>query len=110
MRALIAMVALVLAGCTVYTRIEPQEVGDHHAVRVTYADGERELVHDPELVGDSIAGSYSHYGERLMIPLADVRGLEYQGKGVTPLGVLGILLGGLFVASSIACAGEGDWC
>lgn len=110
MRALFAVLVVVLAGCTVYTSIEPQEVDAHHTVRVTYTDGDREIVKDPEIVGDSITGSYSHYGERQTIPLADVRGLEYEGKGVTPLGVLGILLGGLFVASSIACAGEGDWC
>ncbi len=101
--ASLALVALLVwvTGCTTYTKIEPGEVAGHGTVRV-YTAGGKEMLYGPMLEADSIKGRTAS-GRPVAIPVDEVHGLEYEGKGVNTLATLGIIAGVLFVVGGLTC-------
>ena len=60
--ALVGLFVWVTA-CTSYKQIQPADVADYGKVRVTFADGERVVLEDVTVEGDSI-----HYWEKVEQP------------------------------------------
>jgi hypothetical protein len=110
----LALVGLFVwvTGCTSYKQIEPAEVADYGKVRVTFADGERLVLEEVTVEGDSI-----HYWEkvekpaqyaavRVASPLDQVVHVEAYGAGAvgTVFLVVGIVVGTFFLIGAITCA------
>ena len=84
-------------GCTSYKLISIGDVSDHGRVRVTLTTGERETLHDPRVVADTITGDEgppSH--DTVSYPLDQVVGVEASSTDV--LGTVAVVIGVAFVA------------
>jgi len=110
----LALVGLFLwvTACTSYKQIEIAEVADYEEVRVTLTDGERLVLSDVTVEGDSIyywqkADESAHYDEvRVSSPLDQVVEAEVSGAGTagTVFLVVAIVAGALLVTGLIVCS------
>ena len=86
-----------VTACSSYSQIELGEVADHGKVRVTLTDGERETIHDPSVVTDTIRGHVKSRYEReysdpiVVIPLDQVSTLE--AVGTNEVGTVLVIVG-----------------
>jgi len=94
--ALVGLFVWVTA-CTSYTQIEVDKVADHGRVRVTLTTGERETLHDPRVVADTITGDEGPPSrDTVSYPLDQVVGVEASSTDVP--GTVGVVIGAAFVA------------
>jgi hypothetical protein len=111
----LALVGLFVwvTGCSSYKQIELGEVADHEKVRVTFADGERVVLQDVTVEGDSIhhwekAEQPAQYAAvRVASPLDQVVEVEAEGMGSGGLIVL-IVVGALALVVIVSCATTDD--
>jgi len=105
---LIGLLVSVTA-CYNYDRITPGEVGHYGKVRVWMVSGEREVIHEPRLEGDSIKGK-----DAAAVSLFQVAGIEAMDLNVegTVLVVGAVVLGavavGVLVADLVSCSPSRD--
>ena len=100
--ALVGLFVCVTA-CSTYTQIEIGEVSDHHQVRVTTTDGERETIRDPRVEAESIVGDKAR-----AIPLDQVIELEAVGTNEVAMAFLGTRRGANGPASLDRTGGARD--
>jgi len=107
----LALVGLFVwvSACTTYTQIGLNEVADHEKIRVTTSDGERDIIRDPRVDGDSIKGHLQQ--ERRVIinplwsmPVDHVAELEAVGTSASGLKVVAIVVGAALVILLIVTA------
>ena len=106
----LALVGLFVwvTGCTSYKQIEIGEVADHGEVRVTFADGERIVLQEVTVEGDSIyywnkAEQPANYSAvRVSSPLDQV--VEVEASGASSVSTVFVVLAGAFVVATLICA------
>ena len=97
-----------MTGCSTYTQIELNEVGDHGKVRVTLTDGERETLRDPRVEGDSIKAVVKEGDYRRPRSISVGKVVELEAVGTDEIGtvftVIGVFVGVVVVAYAVSCA------
>jgi len=105
---LIGLLVSVTA-CYNYDRITPAEVGYHGKIRVWTVSGEREVIHDPRVEGDSIKGKDA--APVSLFHIAEIEAMDLNvGGTVLVVGtvVLGAVAVGVLVADLVSCSPSRD--